>query len=291
MKTKSILPFNWRSELEDVDTVAIGNDLILLDKPVIKSAFTYPFRVDVTAAIICIKGTTEGSINMKRYITDGPSLVIILPGDIMEYKSISEDFTGLIIVMSKQFTDSLVPDAHERLPLSLSVRENHAMPVNEETLKGMINYFDMLKRMAIEKDHPNRLEVARYLTLAFFYGGNVDTHKLVNERKKSHPEDLTDRFLNLVELNHREEREVDFYAEKLNVSMKHLAQIICATVGKTAGEVIEEYVTLQAKALLKSTNMTLEQISEELNFQSQAEFGKYFKRVTGMSPKEYKASK
>jgi len=45
---------------------------------------------------------------------------------------------------------------------------------------------------------------------------------------------------------------------------------------------------LESKALLKSTNKTVEQISDELNFPSQSFFGKYFKRVTGMSPKEYK---
>ncbi|KAA6314445.1 hypothetical protein EZS27_034938 [termite gut metagenome] len=45
---------------------------------------------------------------------------------------------------------------------------------------------------------------------------------------------------------------------------------------------------LEAKALLKSTNMTIQQISDELNFPSQSFFGKYFKRQVGVSPKEYK---
>jgi AraC-like DNA-binding protein len=47
----------------------------------------------------------------------------------------------------------------------------------------------------------------------------------------------------------------------------------------------------EAKALLKSTNMTIQQISDELNFPSQSFFGKYFKRVVGVSPKEYRESK
>ncbi|MDR2802001.1 MAG: helix-turn-helix domain-containing protein, partial [Prevotellaceae bacterium] len=45
---------------------------------------------------------------------------------------------------------------------------------------------------------------------------------------------------------------------------------------------------LEAKAMLKSTNMTVQQISDELNFPSQSFFGKYFKRIVGVSPKEYK---
>ena len=47
---------------------------------------------------------------------------------------------------------------------------------------------------------------------------------------------------------------------------------------------------LEVKALLKSTNMTIQQISDELNFPSQSFFGKYFKLVVGMSPKEYEKS-
>ena len=289
MKTKSILPFNWRTELEDVDLVSINNDLILFEKPVIASTFQYPFKVDVTATIICIKGTTDGIINLKRYTTNKPCFITILPGQIMEYKYISEDFSGLIIVMSQKFTDSLMPDAHERLPLSLSVRDNPVIPLNEESLEGMIQYFDMLKRMAQEKDHPYRLEVARHLTLAFFYGGSVDFHELIDHRKKTHHEALVDKFLNLVQTHYKDERELDFYADKLCLTPKHLSKVIKGTGGKSANDLIDERVALEAKALLKSTNMTIQQISDELNFPSQSFFGKYFKRVTGMSPKEYKA--
>ena len=58
--------------------------------------------------------------------------------------------------------------------------------------------------------------------------------------------------------------------------------------GSSAAEWIERCVALEARALLKSTNMTIQQISDELNFPSQTFFGKYFKRRVGMSPKEYR---
>jgi len=67
-----------------------------------------------------------------------------------------------------------------------------------------------------------------------------------------------------------------------------MSRTLRETSGKSANDLIYEHVTLEAKALLKSTSMTIQQISDELNFPSQSFFGKYFKRVTGMSPKEYK---
>jgi len=92
----------------------------------------------------------------------------------------------------------------------------------------------------------------------------------------------------LVENHYKEHRGLEFYADKLFITPKHLSKVVKTTSGKPANEWIDEYVVLEAKALLKSTNMTVEQISNELNFPSQSFFGKYFKRVTGMSPREYK---
>jgi len=288
-KNRAILPFNWRSELKNVEVESIGDDFILLDKPIISSAFQYPFKVDITAVIICIRGTTEGYVNLKHYKTSGACLFTILPGQIMEYKSISEDFTGLFMVMSGKFTDSLMPNASERLPLSISVRDNPVTPLTEEMLEGMIRYFEMLRRIIQEKDHPYRLEVARHLTMAFFYGACVDFHQSVDQRKKTQHEMLVEKFLHLVQTHYKDERGLEFYANQLCVTAKHLSKVVKATGGKPASDWIDERIALEAKALLKSTNMTIEQISDELNFPSQSFFGKYFKRVTGMSPSEYKS--
>jgi AraC-like DNA-binding protein len=82
--------------------------------------------------------------------------------------------------------------------------------------------------------------------------------------------------MNLVKENFKEQREVGFYANKLCLTPKYLSKVIRDSSGSSAGEWIDNYVALEAKALLKSTNMTIQQISEELNFPSQSFFGKYF---------------
>ena len=290
MKPKSILPLNWQAEFENMEFDSIGHDIMLLDKPVITSTFQYPFKVDVTVAIICIKGRTEGTVNMKPYITNGSCLITILPGQIMEYKSISEDFKGLFIIMSQKFTDSLMSNAQERLLLTFSLRDNPFTPLSEESLEGMIVYFNMIKRVIQEKDLPYRLEVVRHLTLAFYYGACIEFHKLLDKQKKSHHEMFVEKFLNLVQTHYKEQRGLEFYADKLCVTPKHLSKVIKQYSGKPANDWIDEHVALEAKALLKSTNMTIEQISDELNFPSQSFFGKYFKRIEGVSPKVYRES-
>jgi len=98
---------------------------------------------------------------------------------------------------------------------------------------------------------------------------------------------LVEKFLQCVRENYKERRDIEFYAGKLFLTPKYLSKALKQKSGKTAAEWIEDHVMLEARALLKSTNLTIQQISEELNFPSQSFFGKYFKRIAGLSPKEY----
>ena len=81
---------------------------------------------------------------------------------------------------------------------------------------------------------------------------------------------------------------VSYYADKMFLTAKHLSTVVKEISGKTAGEWIDSLVVLEAKALLKSSEMSIQEIADELHFANQSFFGKYFKHHTGMSPKEYR---
>ena len=285
---KTISFMNWRGKLENADVDAIDKDFILLEKNLFQPTSDYPFKIDVTAVIICIKGVVECSINLKPVKAVAPCFIVLLPDQILEHKSISNDFSGCMFIMSKKFTDHLLPNAQEQLPLFLSVREKPSVALDEEGLEGMVSYYSMLKRIVSVKENPHRIEVVRYLTLAFFYGIGFSIHKQDTDKKSTHYEKLVEKFMHLVQAHYKQQRGLDFYADLLCLTPKHLSKVIKETTNKTANDWIDEHVILEAKALLKSTNMTAQQISEELNFSDQSFFGKYFKRHTGMSPREYK---
>ena len=111
-----------------------------------------------------------------------------------------------------------------------------------------------------------------------------------NNKVASRQESICSEFIDVLSHNYKEQRDVAFYADRLCITPKYLSQIVKDKIGKTASEVIEEYVIEESKALLISTTMTIQQISDELHFPSQSVFGKYFKRVTGLSPREYRTS-
>jgi len=283
---KNIQLFDWQEDVKGEKITSIDNDLILLEKPFIRSAFEYPFKVDVITAQICLSGKTEGYINLKSYISTASSLTIIMPDQILQHKHMSEDFSGLFIVMSKKFVSSL--NIQSGTPLFMNISENPVIPLTNRELKSITTFYFMLKEAILNIDNPYRMEAVRYLTMAFFYGASYQVHKIQGNENKSKHEILVDKFLALIKDHYRQERSVGFYADKLCLTPKYLSTLIKNNTSRSANDWIDRHVVLEAQALLKSTNMTIEQISDELNFPSQSFFGKYFKRVTGMSPREYK---
>lgn len=123
-----------------------------------------------------------------------------------------------------------------------------------------------------------------YETLSI-YTSRMENSVKGNLRRK---EDVFYKFLLLVEENFQKERSVNYYAERLDITPKHLSAVAKDTSGHTAGEWIDSYVILEAKLLLHNSELTIQEISTQLNFANQSFFGKYFKHHTGESPRAYR---
>jgi AraC-like DNA-binding protein len=285
-----ITPLNWRSEFERSEVDSIGMDFILLDKPMHLPLVDYPFKLDITVVIICVSGSMEGSVNLKDFRNEGPGLFILLPDQILQYKYLSDDFSGYFIVMSKEFTGNLLIDIRERFPIFQAIQENPWALLNEKELKSMIDYYTLFQSTVQMTSNPYRIEVIKHLMQALFYGLSYNLYKLDYSEQRSKQEILVKSFLDLVKNNYKKKRSLDFYAEKLYLTPKYLSKVVKQVSGSSANEWITDFVILEAKALLRSTNMTIQQVALELNFPSQSFFGKYFKRYAGVSPKDYRNS-
>ncbi|MDR1544638.1 MAG: helix-turn-helix domain-containing protein [Prevotellaceae bacterium] len=286
---KKITQLTWKDNFKDnFNPVSIEDDFLLFDKINILPAFYQPFKSDMTTFMICTKGEMRGKINLKPHSTAVPCIITILADKILQYEYVSKDFEGLFIVMSKRFTEGLFPVIQERLPLLLSVDNTPFTSLTAEELELFRTYYFMLKTVVEMRENPHRNEMVKHLTLTFFYMSHSKVHEKSEMPVQTPCAILVDNFLKLAEKHYKTVKQVGFYAEKLCLTPKYLSRIIKQNTGKSANEWLDDYVMLEAKALLKSTNMTIQQISDYLNFPSQSCFGKYFKRVEGISPREYK---
>lgn len=245
----------------------------------------YPIKNDMYICNIGIAGRSSGRINTQPYTMRPHGISFHLPGDILEQSELSDDFECLCVAMSEDFFRGLGLTYDFRT--LVSIQDSPMLDMSERQFAAAVMYYDMVDSV-LGSSNPYKREIIRHLTCAYFYGLGYFLYQKIEGRKLSNDETLMQSFIKTVQQNYKRERKVAFYADELNLSVGYLATVVKKVSGRTPTEWIDDYVTLEAKALLKSHGLTVQQVSNELNFPSQSFFGKYFKRHTGMSPKEYK---
>ena len=106
----------------------------------------------------------------------------------------------------------------------------------------------------------------------------------ISNRKK----EICRELIHVITENYKNERRAQFYADKLGISLQHLSTTVRQVTGKSVLDTIAYIVIMDAKAKLKGTNMTIQEIAYSLNFPSASFFGKYFRRYVGMTPLEFR---
>lgn len=97
------------------------------------------------------------------------------------------------------------------------------------------------------------------------------------------------KFIYSLHLNVKTIRSVSFYADEANLSLSHFTRIVKEKTGKTPSEWIATMTIVNAKLLLKQTDMSIKEVAAELHFPEQFTFRKFFKLHVGIPPKEYRA--
>lgn len=282
----------WRERINQIvpDEYRIGNDVFILPQHKLFQLPEGHFKTDVTTIIIYEKGWVRVSIDMQEYVVQAPSVVTFLPDTIYTAMETSDDLEYKIIIYSNNFTDNLFLNLDRMHPLRTAIHHN---PVSEgeEFVHVYNRLLSMLADLTKYSESPYKLEAAKHLTLATFYAFSAIRHSAAipqQEEPAGRKDELFSEFTGLVRRHFRTHRDVLFYADKLCVTVKYLSQVTKEKSGRPALEFIEQYVITECKALLLSTTMTVQQIADALHFPSQSVFGKYFRRVTGLSPREYR---
>lgn len=259
-----------------------------------KSPFIkYPLRLDGIIISIREKGTAKVSINLREYDLAQNDLIICAPGDILQSNLAPGIHLSQMFLISSDFLREMYINLNSFMPFFISLKENPKFHLSVEEVQELTSFYLLIEEI-LEKNDNFRTEIIRRLMGAYLYKIGSILHRkqpeFLSENPKSlkREEVLFNQFINLLSEHHRTERRVDFYAKQLFLSPKHFSTVVKKVSGKTAGEWIDEYVILEAKALLKYSVMSVQEVAYFMNFPNPSFFGKYFRHHTGMSPSEYK---
>ena len=249
----------------------------------------FPVQAGMSMVLFCLQGELHVRISLKEYTLRPDMFCVIITGMIFEVLSISNDFRGFMIATRTNFMP-VTEKTTQVMSFYKCLQSRHCFVLEEKEVVEFVGVYHSIKATLQELDHPYKIPMLQsYVQILYYRMLPIVLKEEESRSKYSHTrqEEIFQRFIGEVEKHYRKERSVKFYADLLCISPKYLSTVIYKISQQLAGEWIDAYVILEAKTLLKSGRLTIQQISEQLNFSNQSFFGKFFKRCAGMSPKEY----
>lgn len=245
-----------------------------------------PLRRQFNLIYLLISGIHDVNLGAEyRWLK--PNDLVIVPENMLYASSNIHNCSGYCIHFKTEFIQPLLSGPFTELFPFFNYETEHIINITEaETLivkKAFKDIIEEYNRFSPEKDYILRNYIfVLLLRIREIYRPHLNTIK----QNLTRAEKLANRFRQLVDKNFLKIREVHEYAEKMNISAKHLSDVVKNTFGKTPREMINDMLLLEAKVQLASTDKTVTEIALDLNFADQSHFNHFIKKFTGNSPLE-----
>ena len=268
------------SELAMVRSDSTVFSLLMRQKP--------PFTINDHRFGIVMSGEAEINFNLQdRHLKSG-TLAYIGPGTIIHPKRLSAD---LRIFGMGLFSNFPMPFAQGQMPSAFNGQvRDFQLPASEENIAIAKQILDTIWQMVhIDDDYHRPTITALVAALMHHYDHlfQQQADQLANSRSRE--QTIFDRFLQLVTQHCTEQHQIGYYAERMYLTERYLSTVIRQTSGTTAKDWIDRALITRIKIELRHTDKSAAQIAEEMHFANPSFFSKYFRRLTGMPPGEYKS--
>ena len=288
----------FRMLFPDMPGAGLGDDFMIADLRYDKAlnVFKYPFRFDGYILIFCINGKIRLDVNLDSFQIEENSLVLNVPGNIIKVADVEgsdEDMHFIIVAMSKEFMSGVHFDFNRLFHESMALMDNPCISLNEKERKLCKEYLDLAEILS-DSDIPNRKEAVGALISSISYvlgsvwAGKLSEAEMKPQTPSAKTKHIYDQFLHLVTEYHTKERNMGFYADKLCLTPKYLSKLVKMVSGRSAPDWIDAFVILEAKNMLKYSDLSIKEIVAKLNFPNQSVFYKFFKSHTGKTPSQYR---
>lgn len=290
------------AEMTGVAQVTGMSDEFIMTTICGKDAFSllqYPVRLNAYAAIYCTKGHFDIDINVTTYRVHQDTMLFYVPGSTMHIKE-SEmdrlmDSEAVLLVATRDFLKGGQINLNGLYEQSVRLMNSPCITIDEEGKRILTDYYTLASDLYKTDLMGAKEAICSIGTSLMCLIGNIWNGELsrlqVAKSAKLRAQVRYEEFISLVSANFMTEKSVAFYAEKMYMTPKYLTTLVKNESGMTATDWIDTFLVLEAKNLLKYSDLTVKEIGYRLHFQSIPSFHKFFKSKTGMTPNEYRAGK
>lgn len=251
----------------------------------------FPLRLTFNCMIIVVEGKVTIGVNCNSHVMESNSCVFITSGSIVEHVDVAPETRLILLSFPEDAMPAIAENDRHELPMQhASAMLWPLLPIHVEML---ISSYRMLRVILSDAAFGARREetardcIGLMMSMAGQGSGeSAECHAA--QTQSSRKEAIVERFMQCVQQNYREHRDVGFYAEQLSLSLKYMSRVILEQTGRHPSRWIKDLVILDAKSMLRSGRYSVQQVADELNFPNQSFFGKYFKEDVGVSPKKWK---
>lgn len=246
-------------------------------------------RLQACIVAICTEGTMKASINLLDYEINPNDLIVLLPGTIIQFRERTEKvclcFAGFSAGCAGRINlIKSIGEAYTRL------LEQPVVPLSEKVADYLKEYFSLLSRISCDESFNLAPEIANLSLQTILTSIQLIYRNHPGDNNSNRKKEICRELIRYITENYRNERCAQFYADKLGISLQHLSTTVKQVTGKSVLDTIAYIVIIDAKAKLKGTDMTIQEIAYSLNFPNASFFCKYFRRHVGMSPLEFRNS-
>ena len=251
-----------------------------------------PIRADHFSVTLVVSGDAELQHNLIDYILTKNSLLTITPQVVHQFQKPIGDCKIIGMGFSHDFmVKAHISEKHINAFDFFSSQSKPKYQLNDDEAKTMSTLLLLLREKDLAGDeHPFKNEVIHHAFNLFIYelAAIVRRHRPNENLQITRKEDIVFSFVKILSLHFKEERGVQFYADALFITPKHLSKTLKEVTGKTCSELIDDMVITEAKILLDESGTSVASVAEQLQFSDQFFFSKFFKRHTGINPSQYK---
>lgn len=246
-----------------------------------------PFQHNNTFVGIIMEGSFNCIINLQRQHIETGDILLVTPDSIMQADGNVGESQMQVLHISDEllkeiFAGKMPPLFHQRMNGVLL----HPSKPEEEL---MLSMFTTLW-IAVHTDYKENRNMELRNILMFIRNMAVEQND-INMPDQPRNVQIFNRFIQLVNENCEQHRDMEFYADKICLNKQYLSSIISDVSKRKASSWIEEALITRTKVLLRHDEMTVNEISDRLGFSEPSNLTRYFKRATGMTPLEYRNSK
>ena len=260
------------------------------------SYLRYPFRVDCYMAAYCVEGSVDCSVNLTDYHLTTGTLLLITPGNIVKITQpdeLDQNLRVTLICDSASFITNIGINPSKFLIEAVEVLRDpciHLSADEEEMLHKYVNLaLDIAKTNSqFVQESIGGLVSSVFYQFAGFLAASKRKQDLEAPARTTRQRQMLEQFIKLAINDHAHEHLVGYYADKMCVTPKYLSKIVKEASGRSVPEWLNELLILDAKNMLRHSDLTIKEIAARLNFPSQSFFFRFFKSHTGQTPTQYR---